>query len=248
MKASHSYDVLEMSGSHAVWPEVLAIYAVKTTTNPLGAQEVATIDDSQKSDSQKTFLADEQDFLPHRDENGNRYRGKRRRPREHCGNGNHTVTRTYLYVTVSHKTAEKMAAQYGFNATSVSSLPNCWPMRTIPCGRRCFTEFAAATARSSPWRSRRSAMWAVSLIGVGTVLGGRVEWCACFVSWCGAQCGYIKAGVIHQYAGCVWGVQWFQERGLWQDNSYEPRPGNIIFFDWDDGGQDGESDHSGIVV
>lgn len=25
------------------------------------------------------------------------------------------------------------------------------------------------------------------------------------------------------------GVPWFQERGLWQDNSYEPRPGDIIF-------------------
>ena len=43
------------------------------------------------------------------------------------------------------------------------------------------------------------------------------------------------------------GVPWFQERGLWQDNSYEPRPGDIIFFDWDDGGQDGSSDHVGIV-
>ena len=43
------------------------------------------------------------------------------------------------------------------------------------------------------------------------------------------------------------GVPWFQERGLWQDNSYEPRPGDIIFFDWNDGGQDGQSDHVGIV-
>jgi cell wall-associated NlpC family hydrolase len=45
------------------------------------------------------------------------------------------------------------------------------------------------------------------------------------------------------------GVPWFQERGLWQDNSYEPRPGDIIFFDWDDEdeGQDGAADHVGIV-
>lgn len=28
---------------------------------------------------------------------------------------------------------------------------------------------------------------------------------------------------------------------------YEPRPGDIIFFDWDDGGQDSSSDHVGIV-
>ena len=36
------------------------------------------------------------------------------------GNGNivqteTTVTRTYLYITVSHKTVDEMAAQYGFN-------------------------------------------------------------------------------------------------------------------------------------
>ena len=80
---------------------------------------------------------------------------------------------------------------------------------------------------------------------------GRVEWCACFVSWCANECGYIDAGVIPKFAGCVWGVEWFRDRGLWQDNSYEPRPGDIIFFDWDNKGssgpQDGESDHVGIV-
>ena len=80
---------------------------------------------------------------------------------------------------------------------------------------------------------------------------GRVEWCACFVSWCANECGYIDAGVIPKFAGCVWGVEWFRDRGLWQENSYEPRPGDIIFFDWDNKGssgpQDGESDHVGIV-
>ena len=77
------------------------------------------------------------------------------------------------------------------------------------------------------------------------------KWCACFVSWCANECGYIDAGVIPKFAGCVWGVEWFRDRGLWQDNSYEPRPGDIIFFDWDNKGssgpQDGESDHVGIV-
>ena len=58
----------------------------------------------------------------------------------------------------------------------------------------------------------------------------------------------IEAGVIPKFAACAsQGVPWFQERGLWQDNSYEPRPGDIIFFDWDDGSQDGSSDHVGIV-
>ena len=79
----------------------------------------------------------------------------------------------------------------------------------------------------------------------------RVEWCACFVSWCANECGYINAGVIPKFAGCVTGSGWFKDRGLWQDRSYEPRPGDIIFFDWDNKGssgpQDGLSDHVGIV-
>ena len=76
----------------------------------------------------------------------------------------------------------------------------------------------------------------------------RVEWCACFVSWCANECGYIDAGVIPKYAGCVNGVQWFKDRGQWLDNSAEPTPGMIIFFDWaDESGQDGLSDHTGIV-
>lgn len=45
----------------------------------------------------------------------------------------------------------------------------------------------------------------------------RVEWCACFVSWCANECGYIDAGVIPKYAGCVNGVQWFKDRGQWLD-------------------------------
>lgn len=38
----------------------------------------------------------------------------------------------------------------------------------------------------------------------------RVEWCACFVSWCANECGYIDSGVIPKFAGCVNGVQWFR--------------------------------------
>ena len=49
IQANISYDVLEMSGSRAVWPEVLAIYSVKTTTDPDNAREVATMDDSKKA-------------------------------------------------------------------------------------------------------------------------------------------------------------------------------------------------------
>lgn len=76
--------------------------------------------------------------------------------------------------------------------------------------------------------------------------GGPVEWCACFVSWCADQCGYISDGVVPRFASCSTGMAWFQDRGLWQPNygMYQPRPGDIIFFDWE---ADGTVDHVGIV-
>ena len=42
--------------------------------------------------------------------------------------------------------------------------------------------------------------------------GSRVEWCACFVSWCADQCGYIENGIIPKYAGCVSGMNWFKAK------------------------------------
>lgn len=78
--------------------------------------------------------------------------------------------------------------------------------------------------------------------------GSRVEWCACFVSWCADQCGYIEAGIIPKFAACTsQGVPWFRNHGLWQSGggSYVPKAGDIIFFNWS--GSKSSADHVGIV-
>ena len=76
----------------------------------------------------------------------------------------------------------------------------------------------------------------------------RVEWCACFVSWCAEQCGYIREETFPKFSACVDGVDWFKEQEQWQDTKNVPLSGMIIFFDWDNiNGQDGEADHVGIV-
>lgn len=72
----------------------------------------------------------------------------------------------------------------------------------------------------------------------------RVEWCACFISWCADQCGLIDAGVMPKFSLCSDGVAWFAARGRLMDASSVPSPGNLIFFDW---GRDGNVDHVGIV-
>ena len=89
---------------------------------------------------------------------------------------------------------------------------------------------------------------------VGNVGGGpywrwygfydRVEWCACFVSWCAHKCGYIEDGIIPKFAVVGHGMSWFKNRDQWQERGYHPMPGDIIFFDWDG---DGLGNHVGIV-
>jgi hypothetical protein len=70
-----------------------------------------------------------------------------------------------------------------------------------------------------------------------------------FRELCANECGYLDIGVLPKFSSCSVGIQWFKERGQWEDNSYIPKPGDLIFFDWDvkGVGQDGAADHVGIV-
>ena len=63
--------------------------------------------------------------------------------------------------------------------------------------------------------------------------GGRVEWCACFVSWCANQCGYLDSNIMFRHASCSAGVAEWRRRGQFQERSsgYVPKPGDIIYFD-----------------
>ena len=244
IKASHSYDVLEMSGSRAVWKEVLAVYAVKTTTDPDNAQEVATMDDEKlellkdifwqiNEISSSTSTQTETVIETSDDGNGNIVETEV------------TITRTYLYITVSHKTAEEMADQFGFNEDQREQMAELLADENNSLWSQVLYGITGGDGE----------IVSVALSQVGNVGGepywswygfdSRVEWCACFVSWCANECGYIEAGVIPKFAACAsQGVPWFQERGLWQLGSYEPRSGDIIFFDWDG---DMSADHVGIV-
>ena len=250
IKANNPYDDLEMSGSRAVWSQVLSIYAVKTTTDPDNAMEVATMDEEKKQLLKDIFWA--MNDISYRTETTT----ETQIIETDDGNGNILeeeveVTHTTLYIVVSHKEADAMASQYSFNNDQNEQLEEL------------------LSADNSMWMAVLYGIYGsddmivqVALTQIGNIggepywswygFGSRVEWCACFVSWCADQCGYIENGIIPKYAGCVNGVNWFRDRSQWADNSIEPTPGMIIFFDWDDpdgssGPQDGESDHTGIV-
>ena len=251
IKNGTTYDVLEMSGSRAVWKDVLSVYAVKTNTDPDNPQEVATMDDSKKQLLSNIFW--EMNEISSRTESVS----ETVITETDDGNGNivqteTTETRTYLYITVTHKSAQEMASQYGFNQEQMDYLTELLKPEN--------NSLWAAVLYGINYSDDQ--IVTVALTQIGNVggdpywswygFGSRVEWCACFVSWCANECGYIDTGVIPKYAGCVNGVQWFKDRGQWVDGSAEPAPGMIIFFDWDSpdgssGPQDGLSDHTGIV-
>lgn len=247
-KNSTSHDILEMRGSRARWQEVLAVYAVKTTTDPNNAQEVATMDEGKyeilkgvfwdmhqisKSTETKTVTT----YTETVNEDGEIITTEK------------SETKTILYITIKHLTVDEMKSKYGFNDSQKAQLDEMltedkaklWSAVLYSSGNSDIVSVAASqfgNAGGQPY-------W--SWMGFSS----RVEWCACFVSWCANECGYIDAGVIPKTAGCISGVNWFKERGEWQDRTYTPKPGDIIYFDWDNkgaaGNQDGLADHVGIV-
>ena len=113
IKANISHDVLEMSGSRAGWQEVLAVYAVRVAANPHEPQQVATLDEGKKAILTDIFW--QMNGISSRTES----RTEEIIIETDDGNGNivetvTTVTRTYLYITVTGKSADVMADQYGF--------------------------------------------------------------------------------------------------------------------------------------
>lgn len=247
LKSAQSYDVLEVSGSRAVWSEVLAVYSVKTTADPANAQEVATMDEAKKKIltdifwqmnviSSKMDTKTEKVITETDDGNGN------------ITETESTVTRKYLHIAVDHKTALEMADAYGFDENQRRQLAELLSDEN----KELWTQVLYGITGGN------SDIVSVALSQVGNIGGEpywswygfseRVDWCACFVSWCANECGYIDAGVIPKFAGCTsGGMAWFKEHSQWQERDYVPNPGDIIFFDWASNGLAGDADHVGIV-
>ena len=243
------HDKMETSGARAVWPEVLAIYAVKVNTDPDNPQDVASMDNTRKAMLEEIFwamnqinyrveTAEETVIVEEVGENGEIVEVET------------TETITTLYINVTHKTAATMAYDYGFTGEQKQMLnellldKNASMWSAVLYGIHDPNEQIVAVAQSQLGNVGGQPYW--SWYGFDS----RVEWCACFVSWCANECGYIDLGVIPKFASCPTGVQWFKDRGRWADNTATPVPGMIIFFDWDeeDEGQNGLANHVGIVA
>ena len=245
IQASVDYNILDLSGSPAPWPDVLAVYAVKTTSDPDNGQEVVTMDDARKqllravfwemnSISSSVTVRTYEVNSTTTEENGN------------IVENTDTETEVTLHITVSHKTSSEMADVYQFNDNQREQLD----FLLSPENRSLWD---ALLQRAGAGSGNGGDLVSVALSQVGNVGGqpywswygfdSRVEWCACFVSWCANESGCLGTAVP-KFSRCVDGVAWFRGQGCWQSGSYLPQLGDIIFFDWN---QDMVPDHVGIV-
>ena len=241
--AENPHDELSLAGSRVPWREVLAVWSVRTAADPDDPADVLTLDERRLASLGEVFW----------DMNAIDYEVQERQVEEiveveredgTVAEGTETVTRRVLVVTLSARSPDEAAASYGFTAEQEDMLAQLLDERYAAMWQSVLYGVAGGSGD----------IVEVAASQIGNVGGqpywswygfsGRVEWCACFVSWCANECGYIEAGVVPKFAACSAGVQWFESAGLWRDRGYEPRPGDIVFFDW---GGDGGADHVGIV-
>ena len=78
-------------------------------------------------------------------------------------------------------------------------------------------------------------------------------WCAAFVSAVAIEAGMTS--IMPVECGCNYMIALYKKIGRWQENdAYTPKPGDVIFYDWDDGkdfvasDDTGRAEHVGIVT
>lgn len=239
IKTRTPHDRVELTDGNPNWPEVLSVYAVKTAEET----EIVSMTDEKKADLEDIFRQmNKITYKPEvkeavvinetADKNGN------------ITAEEETKTLQFLYINVRHKSAWDMAKQLGFSAEQTNRMNELLSEKN----KDLWSSVLYGIGHSN------DEIVKVALTQVGNVGGqpywswygfsSRVEWCACFVSWCANECGYIENGVFPKYASCGAGVSWFKAHNRWKSNSYMPASGDVVFFDWN---CDGAPDHTGIV-
>ena len=244
LKSSSIYDALEMSGARAVWKEVLAVYAVKTTTDADGV-DVASVDEKKIRLLSEVFW-EMNEITSSVEARTETVVDTATGEDGEMVDTEAAVTQDVLVITVSHKTAWEMAELLHFDKNQREQLRELLSEEYDGLWNELLYGIAGGSGD----------LVAVALSQVGQVggepywswygFGSRVEWCACFVSWCADQCGLLDSGAVPKFAGVGTGVQWFQSRGQWLDGSATPEPGMIVFFKWY-GSDSLIADHVGIV-
>ena len=195
------YNEVDLRGSPAPWKDVLAVYTVKNNTAPDQPPSFIEMDDAAKKELSEAFW----------DMTEISHTTKQQEVQEievsDDGNGNlteteTTVTKTFLIITVKNKTPESLSEVYGFSNKQKEYLSEL----LSPSFDSFWQEILTNTPSSS------TDLVEIAQSQLGNVGGepywswygfdSRVEWCACFVSWCADQAGMLENGELPKFASC----------------------------------------------
>ena len=187
---ANTHDDLRQDGQRPLWKEILTVYAVKTTTNPENPLDAVSMDEEHAEVLRSIFwdmtviefttetYTEEITVLVPTDDSTDE---------DGMVEETQTVERTRLVISISGKTAQQMAEEYGFDEKQLGYVTELLS-----------DEYSDLWASLSVPGVSSDDIVAVALSQVGNVGGqpywswygfsSRVEWCACFVSWCGATC------------------------------------------------------------
>lgn len=215
----------EISSNKAEWKDIISLYAV-VISNGEDQTDVITLDDNKISKLKEIFwkmntitssVSEIEKEYEITDENGNIKTEKKKIK--------------MLHIDVRSKSLQEMIELYNLNTKQKQQLAelqkeeynSMWSYMLY--GSSAGSNDIVEVAKQYIGNIGGQPFW--SWYGFSS----RVEWCACFVSFCANECGYIEAGIIPKFAGCESeGVAWFKTCELWQSRGYIPKARRYNFL------------------
>lgn len=225
IQKENEHDEYEIKSNRAEWKHILCVYTV-LVSNGDEATDVITLDDNKINKLKSIFwemnlitskVETQEKEIETTDDKGNTKKEK--------------VKRKILYIDIQNKSVEEMIIKYNFKSKQIEQLAELQKDE--------YNYMWSYVLYGSSLGSNDIVQ--VALAQVGNIGGqpywswygfnARVEWCACFVSWCANECGYIESGIIPKFSGCESeGVSWFKTCGLWQEKGYTPKERRYYIF------------------
>ena len=224
IKKKNKYDEVDIESTYTNWNDVIAVYSVKYSED--GKYNITIIDEGNEKKIKNVFW----DF--------NEIQSSTRTERI-----SDDETKTILSIKIVSKSKEEIMNKYHFKDKDINQVNELLSKQYDSLWRNLIYGSLEGNHQIVEIAKQQ----------VGNVGGEpywrwygydhRIEWCAVFVSWAANQAGVLN-DKIPKFAGVYTGIEWFKARGEWQGRGYSPRPGDIIFFDWE---VDGKPNHVGIV-
>lgn len=218
IQKSIQHDEYEINSNRAKWKDILSIFAV-VVSNGEEQTDVIIMDNNKINKLKKIFwemntisssVKEIEKNIEIIDESGNKKIEKKKIK--------------MLYIDVTSKSLQEMIELYKLNQKQKEQLEELQKdeynsMWSCVCyGSSSSKDDIVQVALSQVGNAGGRPYW--SWYGYTN----RVEWCACFVSWCAEQCGYIENGIIPKFSNCHnEGIAWFKACNLWHDKTYTPQ-------------------------